>query len=171
MLGIAFRRLDDEHAADVELDGALAAFERLGAKLDAARANELLGRVETRRTFLFTDIVGSTKLAETLGDEKWQRLLSRHNELVLGAIGETGGEIVKQTGDGFFAAFDNPKAALDAAVAIQRALAGEIFAPDVRIGAHTGGAFRTGADSADYGGQGVNVAARIGAAREAARSS
>ena len=163
-LGIAFRRIGDDNAASTELEGALAAFERLGAKLDEARAKELLGRVEARRTFLFTDIVGSTRLAATLGDEKWERLLARHNELVTERIAEHGGEVVKQTGDGFFASFENPKAALDAAIGIQRALAEEIFAPDVRIGAHTGGAFRTGADATDYGGQGVNVAARIGAA-------
>ena len=71
---------------------------------------------------------------------------------------------MKGTGDGFFASFENPGAALEAAVAMQRALAAEIVAPDVRIGVHTGGAFRTGADGADYGGQGVNVAARVGAA-------
>ena len=75
--------------------------------------------------------------------------------------------MVKQTGDGFFASFENPKAAIDAAVGIQRALAAEIVAPDVRIGAHSGGAFRTGTDSADYGGQGVHVASRIGAAAAA----
>ena len=54
--------------------------------------------------------------------------------------------MIKQTGDGFFASFDNPKAAIEAAVAIQRALDDEIVAPDVRIGAHTGGAFLTNAD-------------------------
>ena len=84
LLGIAFKRLGDEHGASVELEGALAAFERLGAKLDEARAKELLGRVEARRTFLFTDIVDSTRLAQTLGDEKWRRLLARHDELVEG---------------------------------------------------------------------------------------
>ena len=90
---------------------------------DEARVKELLGRVETRRTFLFTDIVDSTKLLETLGDDKWKRLLARHDELVRERIVEAGGEVVKQTGDGFFASFENPKAAIDAAVAIQRALA------------------------------------------------
>ena len=79
-------------------------------------------------------------------------------------IVESGGEVVKRTGDGFFASFDNPKAAIAAAVAIQRALDAEIVAPDVRIGAHSGAGFVTGAESADYGGQGVHVAARIGAA-------
>jgi class 3 adenylate cyclase len=164
LLGIAYRRRGDEHAAGAELDGALATFERLGAQLDAARVKELLGRLEARRTFLFTDIVDSTRLLETLGDEKWRRLLARHDELVRERIVERGGEIVKKTGDGFFASFDNPKAAVEAAVAIQRALDAEVFAPSVRIGAHSGAAFRTDADAIDYGGQGVHVAARIGAA-------
>ena len=79
LLGIAFRRQGDEHAATAELEAALATFERLGAKLDEERVKELLGRLETRRTFLFTDIVDSTKLLETLGDEKWKRLLARHD--------------------------------------------------------------------------------------------
>ncbi len=127
---------------------------------------ELLGRLEARRTFLFTDIVDSTRLLDTLGDEKWKKLLARHNELVRERIVESGGDIIKQTGDGFFAAFDNPKAAIEAAVSIQRALHAEIVAPDVRIGAHTGGAFQTDADATDYGGQGVHTAARIGAAAQ-----
>jgi class 3 adenylate cyclase len=164
LLGTAIRRSGDEHGAAVEFEGALAGFERLGARLDEERAKELLGRLQTRRTFLFTDIVDSTKLLETLGDDKWRRLLARHDALVREGIAAHGGEIVKKTGDGFFASFENPKAAIDAAIAIQRALGEEIVAPDVRIGAHTGEAFRTGADSSDYGGQGVHVAARIGAA-------
>ena len=165
LLGTAYTGAGDEHSAAVELEGALATFERLGAGPDESRAKELLGRVEARRTFLFTDIVDSTKLLETLGDDKWKRLLARHDELVREAISEAGGEIVKQTGDGFFASFENPKAAIAAAIAIQRALAAEIVAPDVRIGAHSSGAFRTG--DSDYGGQGVHVASRIGAAAAA----
>jgi class 3 adenylate cyclase len=166
-LGTAYQRNGDEHGSAVELEAALAAFERLGAVPEAARLEELLGRVETRRTFLFTDIVDSTRLLDTLGDEKWRRLLARHDELMREAIAESGGEVVKQTGDGFFASFESPKAAVEAAVAIQRALAAEIVAPDVRIGAHSGGAFRTDSETSDYGGQGVHVAARIGAAARA----
>ena len=164
LLGLAFRRQGDEDAATAELEAALATFEQLGAKLDAERAKELLGRLQTRRTFLFTDIVDSTKLLETLGNEKWKKLLARHDELLRERIVESGGEVIKQTGDGFFAAFDTPKAAIEAAVAIQRALAAEIVAPDVRIGAHTGGAFHTEGEYTDYAGEGVHVAARIGAA-------
>ena len=167
LLGTAYVRAGDEHAATVELEGALATFERLGARLEEARVKELLGRVATRRTFVFTDIVDSTRLLDTLGQDKWKRLLARHNELVREQIAENGGEVVKQTGDGFFASFENPKAAIDAAVGIQRALAAEIVAPDVRIGAHAGEAFRTEADATDYGGQAVHVASRIGAAATA----
>jgi len=163
LLGLALRRRGDEQGATVELEGALAAFERLGAKLDSERTQELLGRLQTRRTFLFTDIVDSTRLLETLGDDKWRRLLARHDELVRERITEAGGEVVKKTGDGFFASFESPRAAVEAAVAIQRALGDEIVAPDVRIGAHTGEAFRSESDG-DFGGQGVHLAARIGAA-------
>ena len=99
-----------------------------------------------------------------------EEALARHNEILRAVIGEAGGEIVQQTGDGFFAAFDNPRAAIDAAIAIQRALAAEIVAPDVRIGAHTGGAFANDGDGDfnRYGGEAVHLAARIGAAAGAA---
>ena len=164
LLGVAFRRQGDEHAATVELEAALATFEKLGAKLDEERLKELLGRRQARRTFVFTDIVGSTRLLDTLGDEKWKKLLSRHNELLRDRIVEAGGEVVQQTGDGFFAAFESPKAAIEAAIAIQRALDAEIFAPDVRIGAHAGAGFASDGDSNRYGGEAVHLAARIGAA-------
>ena len=164
LLGVAFRRRGEEHAATAELDAAHAAFERIGAKSDTQRAAELLGRQKTRRTFLFTDIVGSTRLLETLGNEKWRKLLGRHNELLEQQIADSGGEVVQKTGDGFFATFATPKAALEAAVSIQRALEAEIVAPDVRIGAHTGEAFENVGDANAYGGEAVHVAARIGAA-------
>ncbi len=168
LLGIAERRRGDQHGGTAELETALAAFERLGAGLDVEHVKELLGKAEVRRTFVFTDIVDSTRLLETLGDEKWKRLLGRHDELVRERILEAGGEVVKKTGDGFFAAFDSARAAIDAAIAIQRALDAEVVAPDVRIGVHAGGAFRSDSGATDYGGQGVHVAARIGAAAQGA---
>lgn len=164
LLGMAYRHGGDEDGALGELEAALAAFERLGARLDEERAKELMGRLETRRTFVFTDVVGSTQLLEALGDEKWRRLLARHDQLLRDRIVEAGGEVIKQTGDGFFAAFEHPQAALRAAVAVQRVLAEEVVAPDVRIGVHTGRAFHPERDLVDYGGQGVHMAARIGAA-------
>ena len=166
LLGVALQRRGDEHGGTVELEGALKSFERLGAKIDEERTKELLGRLGARRTFLFTDIVDSTKLLATFGDDKWRKLLARHDELVRERIAESGGEVIKNTGDGFFASFTNPKAALEAAVRIQRALDGEVFAPDVRIGVHAGDAFRD-SESRDYGGQDVHVASRVGGAANA----
>jgi class 3 adenylate cyclase len=110
---------------------------------------------------MFTDVVGSTELVQALGHEKWQKALAKHDRLLRKLIGKSGGEVIKQTGDGFFAAFGSPGPAVDAAVAIQRALDDELLS--LRIGLHTGGAFHS-ADYADYGGEGVHVAARVGAA-------
>ncbi len=160
-LGLAYRGEGDEHSARDEIEAARAAFERLGAALDLQRARELLGEAGTARTFMFTDIVESTKLLEALGEEKWQKLLKRHDHLLRERIEAAGGEVIKQTGDGYFAAFPSAVTALDAAVAIQRALDEEPIAPDVRIGVHSGKAFHT--DDDDYTGQGVHMAARIGA--------
>ncbi|MDQ3994906.1 MAG: adenylate/guanylate cyclase domain-containing protein [Actinomycetota bacterium] len=162
LLGFALQRSGDEDGARDELVAAKGAFERLGAALAAERAAELLGEHKLHRTFMFTDIVDSTKLVEVLGEDKWKKLLGWHDRTLRELISDKGGEVIKQTGDGYFAAFQNPGAALEAAVGIQRALdAHEPLAPDVRIGLHTGGAFHRADD--DYSGQGVHVAARIGA--------
>ena len=162
LLGLAYRGEGDEDGAREELTAAKAAFERLGAVLDLQRAAELLGESPTRRTFMFTDIVGSTKLVEALGEEKWRKLLTWHDRRLRELIEDAGGEVIKHTGDGYFAAFQTPAAGIEAAVGIQRALdEHEPLAPDVRIGLHTGGAFHK--DDEDYAGQGVHMAARIGA--------
>ncbi len=161
-LGLALRKLGDEDAAIEELTAARSTYQRLGAVLDAQRVSELLGEVPVTRTFMFTDIVDSTKLGEALGEAKWAKLLAWHDRTLRELLQEQGGEVIKQTGDGFFAAFDSPAAAVEAAVAVQRALdAYEGVAPDVRIGLHAAGAFTK--DEGDYGGQGVHAAARIGA--------
>jgi class 3 adenylate cyclase len=162
LLGLAYRGEGDEDGAQEELTAAKATFERLGAVLDHQRAAELLGEAPAQRTFMFTDIVDSTKLVEALGEHKWRKLLTWHDRRLRELIEEAGGEVIKQTGDGYFAAFLTPAAAVEAAATIQRALEEhEPLAPDVRIGVHMGGAFHKGDD--DYAGQGVHMAARIGA--------
>ncbi|HEY7003105.1 MAG TPA: adenylate/guanylate cyclase domain-containing protein [Gaiellaceae bacterium] len=162
LLGLAFRRIGEEDAARDELRAAKSAFEKLGAALATERAAELLGEHTLKRTFMFTDIVDSTRYVELLGEDKWRKLLAWHDKQLGELIETNGGEVIKQTGDGYFAAFQNPTAALEAAIAIQRTLdEHEPLAPDVRIGVHTGGAFHRSDD--DYAGQGVHMAARIGA--------
>ena len=123
-------------------------------------------------TFLFTDIEGSTRLERQVGSEAWAGIVARHDALLRGAIESNGGVVVKTEGDAFFAAFDRPAAAVDAAVAAQRAIASEAW-PDsgmvrIRMGLHVGeGRLRAGGgagDPEDYVGIDVNYAARIAAA-------
>jgi class 3 adenylate cyclase len=163
LLGLAYRGEGDDDGAKEEFAAAKATFERLGAVLDLQRAAELLGEAPPERTFMFTDIVDSTKLVAALSEEKWRKLLTWHDRRLRELIEEAGGEVIKHTGDGYFAAFQTPAAAVEAAARIQRALdEHEPLAPDVRIGVHTGGAFHKD-DGDDYAGQGVHMAARIGA--------
>jgi class 3 adenylate cyclase len=75
------------------------------------------------RTVLFTDIEGSTKLTETLGDARAMRLVRDHDEIVRDAIEAHGGQVVKHTGDGVMASFLSVTRALETAAAIQRDLA------------------------------------------------
>jgi len=166
LLGRALRKLDEEDGAQDEFHAARAVFEKVGAVLDAQVTAELLGEIPLARTFVFTDIVDSTKLQEVLGDAKWQKLLAWHDRTLRDLIEQQGGEVIKQTGDGFFAAFDSPGPAVEAAVAIQRALdSHDGVVPDVRIGVHAGEAFAKG--DSDLGGQGVHAAARVGALADA----
>ena len=171
-LSRALRASGDDDDADLELRAARDEFERLGAKLDLAAVEAELRELEERRasrlqvrmTFLFTDIVGSTKLAEALGDQAWERLLRWHDEMLRAEVARQGGRIVHSTGDGFFATFDTPRQAIRSAIATQRALMSHAeasgFAPPVRIGLHAADATQRGDD---FSGVGVHVAARIAA--------
>jgi class 3 adenylate cyclase len=163
LLGQAHRLGGDADAGERELRAARKTFEDLGATLDAERTAELLG-VDTgkrlTRTFMFTDIVDSTRWAGQVSEDKWRTQLSRHNDIVGAAISDGGGEVVKTIGDGFFAAFDNPVGAVESAVAIQRMITSSGLPFDVRIGLHTADA--TSRDG-DYEGRGVHAAARVGA--------
>lgn len=91
-----------------------------------------------------------------------------HDELIRSLTTEHGGEVVDSTGDGFFLAFTDPRSALGAAVAVQRALADHRrtagFAPRLRIGVQVADAVR---DGSSYAGVGVHAAARIAASADA----
>jgi class 3 adenylate cyclase/tetratricopeptide (TPR) repeat protein len=172
-LGEALRADGDEGAARLEFESAKAAFERLGALPDAKRVGELLGddqgiaaRAGERvlRTFVFTDIVGSTPLVEALGDDAWEELIRWHDQTLRVVFSRYGGTEVRQTGDGFFVVFEDASAAIESAVAVQRSLAehrrSHGFSPQVRIGLHQAEA---SSRAMDFGGRGVHEAARIGA--------
>jgi class 3 adenylate cyclase len=162
LLGQAYRLSGDEAGAAHELAAAAAAFDRLGARLDSERAAQLLGRdlgARVTKTFMFTDIVDSTKELERLGDERWARILRWHDATLRAVFTANEGEVVEHTGDGFFVAFDDPRNAVDAAVAIQRAVEADGRVAGVRIGIHADEAVSLGSN---YHGRGVHAAARIG---------
>ncbi len=116
--------------------------------------------------FVFTDIEGSTALAQRLAGDRWSALLARHRDLIRAAVAAHGGVEVKTEGDGFFVAFERTADAVAATVDAQRALATEPWADDgqvrVRMGIHTGDG-RLDADG-DYVGADVHRAARVAAA-------
>ncbi len=87
-------------------------------------------------TILFTDIVGSTELAARLGDAAWRELLGRHHAIVRRELARYQGRELDTAGDGFFAAFDGPARAVQAAAGLRGPLAA--IGLEVRAGLHTG---------------------------------
>ena len=79
-LGMAYEHQGDREGARTEYEVAKETFERLGAVLDAQRTMELLRDEAATRTFVFTDMVGSTASSSELGDEKWNERLDRHDD-------------------------------------------------------------------------------------------
>ncbi len=92
-------------------------------------------------TFLFTDIEGSTRLLQELGDDYGQ-VVADHRRLLRDVFQAAGGSEVDTQGDAFFYSFPRARAAVGAAVAGQRALASHQWprGADVRVrmGLHTG---------------------------------
>lgn len=174
LLGAALEM--DGYSADalMEYAAARATFERLGAMPDAAKAAAAAQMLEGKqqnspgrrvsKTFMFTDICGSTSLLEAIGDEAWENLLRWHDQMLRGLFASNRGEEVKHEGDGFFVAFPDSIQAVECAVAIQRALVehrrAHGFAPQVRIGLHSAEATQR---EDDYSGKGVHETARIAA--------
>jgi predicted ATPase len=109
-------------------------------------------------TFLFTDVEGSTKLLEEIGDEAYDLALAEHRSIVRAACAAYGGVEVDTQGDSFFFAFPSADEALASAVEMIDALAsGRIR---LRIGLHTGEP-RLSAEG--YVGKEVHLAARVAA--------
>jgi uncharacterized protein (TIGR00369 family) len=109
------------------------------------------GRVLT--TLLFTDIVGSTRRAAELGDDRWRQLLAEHNAIVRGQIRRFRGREVDTAGDGFLIAFDSAARAVRCAMAVRENL--RRIALDVRSGVHAG-------ECEESGGKLVGIAVHIG---------
>jgi class 3 adenylate cyclase len=140
----------DEYLDDVE--------EFLTGSRPAAATDRVLA------TLLFTDLVGSTKQAQRLGDVAWAELLERHHSAVRREFARFGGEEIDTAGDGFFALFDGPARAIRCALAAREATAA--LGLEVRAGIHTGEVERPSGGAPR--GIAVHLAARIAARAGAA---
>jgi class 3 adenylate cyclase len=109
-------------------------------------------------TVLFTDIVGSTERAATLGDAKFKELLTRHHSAVRAELERCRGREVDTAGDGFLATFDGPARAVRCAQAIVEAV--RPFGIEIRAGVHTG---EIELEGDDVRGIAVHIGARVGA--------
>ena len=112
-------------------------------------------------TFLLTDLEGSTELLGRLRDG-YAPLLSEIRRLVRGAVRSAGGREVSARGDDLFAVFERAPAALEASLAVQRAMRDASW-PErrdvrLRIGLHRG---RPSLTDTGYVGISVHAAARI----------
>jgi class 3 adenylate cyclase/pimeloyl-ACP methyl ester carboxylesterase len=113
-------------------------------------------------TVMYTDIVGSTELAASVGDDAWKRTLDRHDRLVRDEIDRHRGIAIKSTGDGVLARFDGPARAVSCARRIVQRAPQLGFA--VRSGLHTGEIEIRGDDIAGIAAHiGARVAALAGA--------
>jgi class 3 adenylate cyclase len=134
--------------------------ERLQTEIKA-RARDIANLPRGTVTFLLTDIEGSTGLTQRLGDA-YATVLRDVRALIRKSVRDAGGHEVDARADEFFAAFDQPARALDAAVGIQRSLQKREWPGGVevcvRIGIHTG---RTTLTDTGYVGMAVHTAARV----------
>lgn len=113
---------------------------------------------------LSADVVGYMRLSEAAEEETHHRLMALRAELIDPCVGEHGGRVVKNTGDGFLATFDSALAATHCALSLQHALAAATADQPIalriafRMGIHLADVIL---DSGDIFGDGVNVAARL----------
>ena len=114
-------------------------------------------------TIFFTDIEGSTRMTERLGDREWMAVLRTHNNMVRQQVATHMGFEVKSQGDGFMVAFSSARTALLCAIDIQQTFASYNTEHRdepirVRIGLHAGEAIK---EEEDFFGKAVIIAARV----------
>ena len=107
-------------------------------------------------TVLYTDIVDSTRMLESMGDARWRSVLDVHDSVATDLVAAYGGRYVKSTGDGVLATFDGPGRGIRFATMFRDQLAP--LGVQIRAGLHTGEVeLRNG----DIGGMAAHLAARI----------
>lgn len=110
----------------------------------------------TVRTIVFTDIVGSTALARSMGDRAWQAKLRRNDQLADELAKRFRGRVVKQLGDGHLVVFETPNEAIRFADVFRSELRG--LGIEIRAGVHAG---EVDLQRRDVAGIGVHIASRV----------
>jgi pimeloyl-ACP methyl ester carboxylesterase len=110
-------------------------------------------------TVLFTDIVGATERAASLGDRRWRDVLEQHHAVVRRELGRFRGREVDTAGDGFLATFDGPARGIRCARALSDGV--RTLGLEVRAGLHTGECEVMGDK---LGGLAVHIGSRVAAA-------
>ena len=124
--------------------------------LTGARLPVAVDRVPA--TVLFTDIVGSTDRAVTLGDRRWRDLLDSHHATIRRNLTRFRGHEIKTIGDGILATFDGPPRGVRCACTIVEEV--RPLGMEIRAGLHTGECEMIGGD---VGGIAVHIGARVAA--------
>jgi pimeloyl-ACP methyl ester carboxylesterase len=110
-------------------------------------------------TVLFTDIVGATERAASLGDRRWRGVLEQHYAVVRRELGRFRGREIDTAGDGFLATFDGPARGVRCARAVSDGV--RALGLDMRAGLHTGECEVMGQK---LGGLAVHIGSRVAAA-------
>ena len=156
--GRAFRRArGDDHlwvAEETRMRSLMRSREFVTGARHSPEPNRILA------TILFTDIVGSTRLAAAAGDRPWAALLEAHHAAVRRQLERFQGLEIDTTGDGFFVAFDGPARAIRCALAIRDAV--RSLGLEIRAGLHTG-------ECEKVDNKLTGIAVNIGACRSACR--
>ena len=147
------------------LGGGVTSEHSLVAALKAWSDQKLLPENDKRRplTLMFTDIVGSSALAEERGNEFAMKVVRVHNMIVKSTISHYGGQYIKHTGDGILAAYDDAQMAVKSGAVIQRCVREHNtefpdLPLDLRVGLNGGDTITEGGD---VFGSSVNLASRV----------
>ncbi len=112
-------------------------------------------------TVLFSDVVGSTERAASVGDRTWHGLLETHRSEARRLLARYGGREIGTTGDGFLIVFDSPTPAIRCALALSSA--SKSAGLQIRVGIHSG---EVVFEDDDVSGMAVHIGARVSALAE-----
>ncbi len=138
--------------------GFLGDVDRLMDEVEEFLLGTRLGGTADRRvaTVLFSDVVGSTEHAASVGDRVWSGLLETHRAEARRLLARYGGREMSTVGDGFLIVFDSPTPAIRFAVELGRASSSAGL--QVRVGLHSG---EVVFETDDISGMAVHIGARV----------